>query len=280
MPASTEARYVLGTIEQTLGHPDRALEEYADAATLDPGQASYVLAQVEMQVSLGNAERALEVLQESSERLGGRPEFQAARGDVFSALKRYGEAVGSYRIALRLSPDQADVKELLARALFYNGAYREAEAALADLPVAAGSESASGWIGRMRVDCLLALGRTAQARELLAVQAKDAPTSAAPWIGLAKCDILDDRLPPARRNLEQALAKSPRDGEANALLGFVLVAADRPGEAIPHLELSLKDPKLSDRAAVEKLLAQARGSLQPPAAAPVEAKPASEETPL
>jgi tetratricopeptide (TPR) repeat protein len=260
-PEDAEARYVLGTMEQTVGHPDRALEEYGEAAALDPSQSRYVLAQAEMLVSQGDADRALEVLQESSDRLGSRPEFQAARGDVLSALKRYGEAVGSYRIALRLGPDQADVKERLARALFHSGAYREAESALADLTVRPGAEEISGWIVRMRIDCLLALGRTAQARDLLTTLAKSEPTASGPWIGLAQCDILDQQLPKARQNLELALAKDPRDSQANALLGFVLVATDHAGEAVPHLELALKDPKLSDREAVEKLLAHARSSL-------------------
>ena len=41
-------------------------------------------------------------------------------------------------------------------------------------------------------------------------------------------------------------------------MGYVLVAEGRSGEAAAHLELALSDPKLPDRAAVERLLDQAR----------------------
>jgi cytochrome c-type biogenesis protein CcmH/NrfG len=87
----------------------------------------------------------------------------------------------------------------------------------------------------------------------------------APLVGAAKCDILERRLPSARKALEDALAREPQHSEANALMGYVLLAEGRPGEAAPHLTLALRDPQCAGRATVERLLARANG--HPPGAA-------------
>jgi tetratricopeptide (TPR) repeat protein len=265
-PKLAEARYVLGTFEQTLGNTDAALAQFGEAARLDPNQSGYILAQSELMVTQGNASQAAVVLSEAIGRLSGKSELHAALGDVLSVLKRYSEAVGSYRIALRLSTDQQEeLKERLAIALYYSGAYAEAATALAELKVT-GPDAAAGWAAHMRAECLLALGRLDEAYDLYTAAAAARPNAPAALIGLAKCDILSNRLPQARRFLEQALTRSPRDAEGNALMGYVLVAEGRSGEAVAHLELALKDPKLSDRAAVEKLLTGVRNGLKAGAA--------------
>jgi Tfp pilus assembly protein PilF len=264
-PASAEAHYVLGTIEQTLGRLDTARHEYEEAAGLDPASSRYVLAHAELLVTVNDPEQAEQVLRDATEQMPGRSEIHAALGDVLSNLKRHSEAAGSYRVALRLSPGQADVKERLAIALFYSGAYAEAESALADLAPAT-PETAAGWIGRMRGDSLMALGRVAEARAIFQSAAGAQPASAAPLLGLAKCDLIEKRYKSARQRLELALEKNARDPEGNALMGFVLVAEGRPGEAVSHLELALRDPRLPDRGAVEQLLTQTRTALQRSAA--------------
>lgn len=257
-PKSAEARYVLGTVEQMLGQADRALEEYSEASRLDPAQPKYVLAEAEMRVAAGQAEQAAQSLADAAGRMPGRTEVHAALGDVLARLNRHAGAAASYRTALRLEPDRPDIKERLAIALFSSGAYVEAEAALAEL-APSGPDFATHWVQGMRGDCLIALRRLPEARALYQTLAHAQPDSAAPLVGLAKCDILDNRLPAAKALLEQALARSPRHAEASALLGYLLVAEGKPAEATPHLALALEDPKFADRAAAEHLLAKVQG---------------------
>ncbi|MCX5685674.1 MAG: tetratricopeptide repeat protein [Planctomycetota bacterium] len=257
-PQSAEARYVLGTVEQTLGHSDRALYVFSEAVRLDPNQSRYALALAEMQVAEGQPEEAVKGLREAAERMSGRAEVHAALGDVLALQKRYGAAAGSFRIALRLEPQRTDIKERLARALYASGEYAEAELMLADLAQVQ-PDFASGWIHTMRADCMLATGRVAQAREIYLAQAQNKKTAAAPLVGLAKCDILDSRLPAARKQLEEALARQPQHAEANALMGYILLTEGRRGEATAHLDMALKDPAVAGRETVERLLANARG---------------------
>jgi tetratricopeptide (TPR) repeat protein len=255
-PNSSEARYVLGTIEQMLGHTDLALAEFSEASRLNPNEARYVLAEAELLVSEGHAEEAAEHVAATAKRAPGRAEVHAALGDVLVVVGQYGEAAASYRTALRLDPDLPGIKERLATANYRSGAYGEAEpllAALADTE----PEPASGWAYQMRGDCLMALGRLGEARALFEGRRQAAPASAVPLVGLAKCDILEDRLPSARAHLESALALQPKHPEVNALMGYVLVAEGRPGEALPHLRLALKQPNCEGRATLERLLAQA-----------------------
>ena len=256
-PKSAEACYVLGTIEQTLAHADRALAEYAEAAKLDPRQPRYGLAQAEMLVIAGRTDDAAKALTEAADAMPGQAEVQAALGDVLALQRRYGEAVARYRTALHLEPQRADTKEHLARALYYSGAYAEAEPMLAEL-AGASPDFASGWMLSMRADCLLALGRVPEARYLYQYETKARQGAAAPLVGLAKCDILQNHLTEARQALESALAREPKQAEANALVGYVLVALDRPDEAAGHLERALADPQCPSRAIVERLLARAQ----------------------
>jgi tetratricopeptide (TPR) repeat protein len=256
-PKSAEARYVLGTMEQMIGSNDKALAEFSEAVRLEPRKPAYALAEAELLVAQKQPELAAKALLEASERMPGQTELHAALGDVCVNLRLYQQAVASYRIAIRLDPKQTEVNERLAAALFYSGAYAEAESMLAEL---SGSlpEFANGWAAAMRAECLMAMGRTARARQILVGLSEAKNDSAAPLVGLAKCDILEKSLPSARANLEQALKRDARHAEANALMGYVLVAMGRPGEATPHLALALQQPDTPGRATVERLLAQAK----------------------
>jgi predicted Zn-dependent protease len=255
-PKSPEARYVLGTIEQALGHADRALEEFREAVRLSPHEAKYVLAETELLVAQGKGDEAAKDLCEAVKRTPGRAELHSALGDVLSMLKLHGEAVGSYRAAMHLKPDLPGVKERLARALFRSGAYAEAEPLLAEL-AGAEPEFVSRWVRLMQADCLLAMGRAPEARTIYEAHRLLAPKTAAPLIGLAKCDILENHLALAGDRLEVVLAIQPQDPEAHALMGYVRVATGRPGEALAHLRLALDNPNCQGRRTVEQLLAQA-----------------------
>jgi len=257
-PQSAEARYVLGTIEQTLGQSDRALYMFSEAARLDPNQSRYAMAEAELQVSEGQPEEAVKCLRAAIERMPGRAELHVALGDVLAHQKRYSAAVGSFRIALRLETQRADFKERLARALYASGEYAESESLLADLALTQ-PDFASGWVHSMRADCMLATGRVPQAREIYQAQARNKQGAVSPLVGLAKCDILDNRLPNAKKQLQEALASQPQHAEANALMGYVLLMEGRPGEAMAHLDMALQDPAVAGRETVERLLAKARG---------------------
>jgi len=255
-PQSAEARYVMGTVEQVLGHTNFALAEFSEATQLNPNEAKYALAEAEMLVAQGQAEEAAESLADIAQRLPGQAEVHAALGDILVVLGRSRDAAGSYLVALRLNPGQPRLKERLATAWFRGGAYAEAEPILAEL---AGTEPelASGWAHQMRADCLMALGRLAEARAVLTGRRQAAPRSAAPLVGLAKCDILENRLQPARTLLEAALAIQPEDAEANGLMGYLLVAEGRPSDALRHLKSALKNPNGEGRATIERLVAHA-----------------------
>lgn len=263
-PKSAEAHYVLGTIEQALGNTNFALTAFSEAVCLDPNQARYVLAEAELLVAQDQTERAVESLRDATQRMPGRAEVHAALGDVLMFLGKDEQAAGSLRIAVRLEPGRTDLQERLALALYHSGSYAEAESLLGDLALSQ-PDFAAGWLASMRADCLMAMGRTARAREVYLALSQTRRDSVGPLVGAAKCDILEGRLPSARKALEDTLAREPQHSEANALMGYVLLAEGRPGEAAPHLTLALRDPQCAGRATVERLLAKAQG--HPPGAA-------------
>ena len=255
-PKSAEAWYVLGTLEQALGYADRATDDFCEAVWLNPAEAKYVLAEAELLVAQGRAEEAAKDLGQAANRMPGRAELYAALGDVQAMLKRHDQAVGSYRTAIRLKSDMPAMKERLAAALFRSGAYTEAEPLLGELAHSE-PEFVSGWVQQMWADCLLALGRVPEARALYEARRHLAPKTLAPLVGLAKCDILENRLTSACQWLESAMTIQPQDSETHALMGYVLVATGRPGEALAHLRLALENPVCEGRPTLERLLAKA-----------------------
>jgi Tfp pilus assembly protein PilF len=257
-PDSAEAHYVLGTVEQQLGHAGLALEEYTVAAELSRMEAKYVLAQAEMQVAASQTEEALRNLQEAANRLPGKADLHTALGDVQSLLGRSGEAVGHYRMALRLSPGQPGLKERLATALYKSGSYSEAEPMLAEL-TATETAHASWWLVQMRVTSLMAMGRTPEARTLCQEEVSVQTETVGPLVMLAQCDVQENKPAQARRWLEAALAREPLHPEANALMGYVLVDAGRLDEARTHLAVAMRDPALAGNKTLARLLAKAEG---------------------
>ena len=255
-PKSAEALYVLGTAEQAVGRLDPALAAFAEAAGLDPDGDAYVLAEVEVLVALDRMPEAVERLQAAVNRMPGRLSVRMAYGDLQFMAHEYEQAAGTYRIARRLDSKRPEAGERLAVALYYSGAYAEAESILTEAADAR-KDGAPTWMLRMRAECLLALGRIDPARGLYNTMLKTEPGDPDVLLGLAKCDILQKRLEPARKMLEDALAHQPSHPEANALMGYLLVEANRPGEAIPHLTLALKSQSLPRRDTVERLLAVA-----------------------
>jgi tetratricopeptide (TPR) repeat protein len=257
--ASAEAWYVLGTVEQTLGHRQEALNAFAKAAGQKPLEPRYALAEAEMFAGIGEVEAAERSLAAACEQMPGSAEVHASYGDVLSRLGRYEKAAAQYRVALRLDPENTLPRERLAVALFHSGAYAEAESILADLETSEPA-FAAGWMCQMRADCLLALRRLKAAREAYTKGAQTAPEAVPPRVGLARCAILEDRFDEARRYLEEVLAQRPDHAEANGLLGYVLTATGRPGEAVPHLRLAMQDPACQGRETIRHLLARAENS--------------------
>jgi len=256
---SAEAWYVLGTVEQTLGHPQEALNAFGKATGEAPTSPHYTLAEAEMFVAIGEVEAAARCLQAACEQMPGSGEIHAAYGDVLARLGRDAEAAAHYRTALRLNPDNTGPRERLARALFHAGAYAEAEPILADLQ-ATEPDFSTGWMCQMRADCLLALRRTDEARSLYARRAEATPKAVLPRVGLARCAVLEDQLPEAQRHLEFVLRQRPGHSEANGLLGYVLAARGRPDEAVPHLRLAMQDPACQGKETIRHLLLCAQQS--------------------
>jgi tetratricopeptide (TPR) repeat protein len=255
-PQSPDAAYVLGTIEHALGQTDSAISRFHEASQLDPKRPAFALAEAELLVERGRAQQAEDLLNASVARMPGSAEVYSALGDVQITLERYAKAAESYHIALRLDPSRKEVKPRLASALFFAGAYDAAEPILAEL-VRSEPEFAGAWALQMWAECLMALGRVQEAREVYERLHRMDPQAVDPVVSLAKCDISAGQLGAARQQLQLALRASASHPEANALMGYLLMTEGHPQDAVPHLRVALRDPKLEGRSTVEALLDRA-----------------------
>lgn len=256
-PDYADATYVLGTIEHAIGKDEQALRHFREASGQAPGESAYPLAEAELLVERDRPAEAADVLNRAIARMAGKAELHAGLGDVRAVQGRYPEAAESYRLAIRLDPSRGELRQRLASALFFAGAYDQAEPILAVLTEASSGDTAQ-WALRMRAECLMAMGRTEAARKVYKQLLRSEPEAVEPIVALAKCDLSAGRREDARVWIRRALAAERNHPEANALMGYLLVMEGRPAEAVPYLQRALHDPSLEGRETVEGLLARAR----------------------
>lgn len=145
------------------------------------------------------------------------PEFAGAWGNLGVTLRRLGNvnaAFSAYERALALEPDNPTVLTNVAAIYRSLGKDQEAERALT-----AGSVSrASSHVLIVRGDLELARGRPETALQLYNRARRADPKLVEAWIAKAKAELALGKQSAARRSLNRAIALSPQDPAARALL--------------------------------------------------------------
>ena len=113
-PLGREVRYALAQAYEAQGRPDAAQEEYAALASadyIDAAGARAIVARGRLLFAAGEAQPALDALQNVDERLAGYPEEAAAgllvRGRALRALGQADQATQVFRRIVRSYPDTA-----------------------------------------------------------------------------------------------------------------------------------------------------------------------------
>lgn len=301
-PTFVEAHYYEGLLFERFSDYEEALASFAEAGALDPSDAQHAVAAAEMLMELGRLEEAQALLEDRRSRhthnAGVRQtlgHLAMMRGDAARAADLFGEA----RL---LAPEDPALAEDLARALIACERYSEAELTLSRLlerpssatpgvkELASRREADDQGASRrdlehMRVRCLIALQRSAEARTLLLglTNGPEGAADAQAWIALGQVahalkdlqrmriaanraialapDRPDGRMLLAAYRMEtgdlegalkaahEAAARFPDDSSLRLLCGVILSELDRNDEAAQALSSALAlDPK-NERAA-------------------------------
>ena len=112
-PYSAEAEYLLATVLQQSDRLDQAVEHYRTASALDRSDNEYALAVAECRLSAGDAQAALEWLQELRCAPGGlesTAQYHLLVGETYRMLGDAVQAAAAYETAMHLGADNVHTR--------------------------------------------------------------------------------------------------------------------------------------------------------------------------
>jgi len=286
-PKSFDAQYFLGIIHERINEPQEAFVRYTKAGELDPANPQYLVAAAEMKLVMGQLDEAEQMLTNGREQFRYNPAVRQALGHV--AMLRGNPKLGAqlFGEALTLAPEDSGIIEDLIRAQMACGQFGEAEFYITRLS-AKKENGKRRDLQHMKATCLIALGRTVEARtELLELTTHDegsrdvrawidlgnvaanlkdrvnlrtssqrvlalAPNRFEGWMLRAMLSRLDGDNELALKSLEEALGRTATDPTPCVMAAMVLEDLGRSDDAILALEEALnRDPQ---NVAAQKLL--------------------------
>jgi tetratricopeptide (TPR) repeat protein len=219
-PKNAEVDYLSGVLLQRWQQPRKACDAYAAAAAKNPAELSYLLAQAEMLVVLGEPTEALNLLKAKAPQFEHSGVIRDEIGQILVQQKQYSQAVVVLREASILAGEDDSIREHLAFALLNDREFAEAVDLFARLTRVPGNEK--------RADLFAALGECqSQTNQLPDAKAsyesatRLAPTNGGYWLGLGKVAVQSGDLPAAESAVRKALGLDKHNAEAMCLLGYI-----------------------------------------------------------
>jgi tetratricopeptide (TPR) repeat protein len=230
-PKNAEADYLSGVVYQRWQKPDVAYEFYTHAAEKAPAELAYLMAKAEMLVQMDRGPEALKMLQERVVYFEHSATIRDAVGQLLVAQKDYHKAVDMLRQASVLTPDDLNVKEHFAMALFYNREYDEAASILTRMVKDERYTRRSDLFATLGA-CYSETGKFRDAREAFETATKLDPSTAGLWLGQGKAALQLGDLRRAELALKKAIALEPTSAETMLMLGYLRLRQDRLPEAL------------------------------------------------
>jgi tetratricopeptide (TPR) repeat protein len=237
-PESVDGHAYLGVVHERLGEPEQALAAFNAAAALDPYNAQHTIAAGEMLIDLGRVGEARSLLSSSvaAEHAAG---VQQLLGHVALIESDAAGACLFFNKARLLAPDDGAILEDLAAAQIAAGRYAEADSNLIHLlrdPQNAGRRD----LLHMRAECLMALDRPVDAREIYrGLILGEGASDAAAWVGLGRAAFTLRDENEQRRAASRVVSIAPDDPNGYVLWAMCHLAAGEPGAALEKLDAGL-----------------------------------------
>jgi tetratricopeptide (TPR) repeat protein len=193
-PMNTDAHAGLSRLYEDTGKGELALDECERALALAPGRPDLLVQRARILQAAGRLVEALESVDEAQLAGTGSSEVPALRGELLDALGRPDEALEAFLAAFRASPDWDAEKaagyarslELLASTLLNEG--RSSDAILGTLEVLLDANQISGLGLGLRAELLRVDGQPQEALEQ--ADAAVAAGADAEWMAGTKADCL------------------------------------------------------------------------------------------
>jgi Flp pilus assembly protein TadD len=228
---NAEVEHLTGVVYQRWQKPELACQHYARAFEKNDKELAYLLAQAEMLVMLDRPHDALSALRERIHGFEHNAAIHHCIGQVLIDMQRYAEAVDAHRQAALLAPEDVEIREHLAMALFYNRQYRDAGDSFTRLlRDPENAKRAELWVALG--ECQLQIGRANDARNSFETATQLDATSTSAWLSLAKATLEVGDMRRAETVLRKAIALDATSAEAHLMLGYLRLRQNRLEDAM------------------------------------------------
>jgi tetratricopeptide (TPR) repeat protein len=244
-PKNPEPDYYSGIVHQRWQKSAKALEFYTAAAEKAPNEPAYLLARAELLVSLDKPEDALALIDSKINFFESNAAIRDLAGQLYQQQGKRTEAVGMFRQASMLSPDDLSIRERLAVALFYARQYQDASERLAKLTQTEPYNRRGDLLATLG-ECHAQLDRPRDARAAYESAARYTPGAPGVWLGLARAALRLNDQPRADLALRRVVALAPDNPQAHLLTGYLRLRQERLPEALASFtkasQLDARDP--------------------------------------
>jgi tetratricopeptide (TPR) repeat protein len=232
---NAEVEYLAGVIYQRWQKHELAYQHYTKACEKNDKELAYVLARAETLVMLDRQEEALGILRDKLTVFEHNAAIHHSIGQILVDMKKYPQAVDSLRQAVMLAPEDANIREHLAMALFYNRKYKEAGDMFARLvrdPANAKRAELFVALG----ECQLQTGRVNDARMSFETAAELNPSSTTAWLSIAKVALQLNDNRRAETVLRKVIALDGGSAEGHLMLGYLRLKQNKLDQAMSEFQ--------------------------------------------
>ncbi|MEX2672418.1 MAG: tetratricopeptide repeat protein [Phycisphaeraceae bacterium] len=222
-----ESHYLHGVVQQRWQRYEPALESYEQAFAHRPDEPAALLAVAEMLVKLDRVDEAVERLEERLAYFANNAAIRTGIGRIHMMKHNYAKAVTAFREASVLSPEDQNIRELLALAAFADEQYGEVIRLLAGML----SDDANKDRVDLKIvlaDAFMATENPVEARRIFLSITQEDPNDVNAWIKLAQASWMVGDDPRLTQATARVIALAPRRHEGYLLRGM---AEHRKGEA-------------------------------------------------
>lgn len=234
MPDLAAPYYLLGVVTERQNRHAEALNYYNLAFSKNQASFAPIAAAAEVLVHQGEYQRAYQMLHDHIKLADQDAVAYELAGRVALMARQYEQARAFLNRAATLNPEKNEYQELIARADFCDGQFRQALETIQILEQLPAYKEA-GWLYLMKADCQMALGQKHDARVALDKAESFQPESVEVWVARGKLALLDEDPSQAIRATNQARQLQSDNLEAALVMGCALLQQKRPRTALEVL---------------------------------------------
>ncbi len=216
-PKNAEAYYFMGICYQRWQNFASALENYQKAWANKDNDPSYLLAAVEMKISLGQLDDAEKMLLEKLNYFEQTSALRVALARIETLRGHHDKASRYYRDAMLMAPEDLNIRRNYAESLYMAGRYSDALAVLDDLNSNDAIKEKNG-IRLLMGQCYMNLKRTRDARVCFSDLVQQNPQDATAWLNLARVYMQTKEYGNATSCLQRLLAVDSKNAPALLML--------------------------------------------------------------